>query len=394
MTDESATATISSNRPRTRQRAYKKPPTLELPDIDEDAAERKRVLNVLAQRRYRERKRLNRRKGESTCKDEGTSKAKAQTAQAYYTEISATIDDIIEVPAMSSSSSQSTIPCANITVPVTASSPGILAGLGLNLSPWDPLSDVVLTSVLPDTGALPDFLPDDNTGGEMVTQSQPGLPMTPGELECFTSFLDSSALSMSTSSSTASSSSPPKWDFPDSYNLPSLQLNLVRAVTRIAARINCNDTLWSLDCISPFNTGTATPADKLPVAWRPTPSQLTVPHHPIFDMLPWPGVRERAIMIMSLPDEMRPPNAQGPLAMVNFAYDVEDCAEGVRVNGEDPYEPDSWELGQVTFERWWFLFDKNIIETSNRWRRIRGAPPLLLKGANAGSISRASTATF
>ena len=38
--------------PRTRQRVYKTPPALAVPDINEDAAERKRVLNVLAQRRY------------------------------------------------------------------------------------------------------------------------------------------------------------------------------------------------------------------------------------------------------------------------------------------------------------------------------------------------------
>ena len=38
--------------PRTRQRVYKAPPPLAVPDINEDAAERKRVLNVLAQRRY------------------------------------------------------------------------------------------------------------------------------------------------------------------------------------------------------------------------------------------------------------------------------------------------------------------------------------------------------
>ena len=31
---------------------YKAPPPLAVPDINEDAAERKRVLNVLAQRRY------------------------------------------------------------------------------------------------------------------------------------------------------------------------------------------------------------------------------------------------------------------------------------------------------------------------------------------------------
>lgn len=38
--------------PRTRQRVHKTPPALAVPDINEDAVERKRVLNVLAQRRY------------------------------------------------------------------------------------------------------------------------------------------------------------------------------------------------------------------------------------------------------------------------------------------------------------------------------------------------------
>lgn len=38
---------------RTRQRKYKHAPPLAVPNIDDDAAERKRVLNVLAQRRYR-----------------------------------------------------------------------------------------------------------------------------------------------------------------------------------------------------------------------------------------------------------------------------------------------------------------------------------------------------
>ena len=41
--------------PRTRQRVYKTPPPLAVPNISEDAAERKRVLNVLAQRRYSKR---------------------------------------------------------------------------------------------------------------------------------------------------------------------------------------------------------------------------------------------------------------------------------------------------------------------------------------------------
>lgn len=43
-----------ANKPRTRQRVQKAPPPLNVPDINDDATERKRVLNVLAQRRYSE----------------------------------------------------------------------------------------------------------------------------------------------------------------------------------------------------------------------------------------------------------------------------------------------------------------------------------------------------
>ena len=45
-------AASTYTRPRTRQRVHRSPPALDVPDINDDAAERKRVLNVLAQRRY------------------------------------------------------------------------------------------------------------------------------------------------------------------------------------------------------------------------------------------------------------------------------------------------------------------------------------------------------
>lgn len=55
MADDGAVpAPQTAGKPRTRQRTYKPPPTLEVPNIEDDAAERKRVLNVLAQRRYRQ----------------------------------------------------------------------------------------------------------------------------------------------------------------------------------------------------------------------------------------------------------------------------------------------------------------------------------------------------
>jgi hypothetical protein len=62
--------------------------------------------------------------------------------------------------------------------------------------------------------------------------------------------------------------------------------------------------------------------------------------------------------------------------LVDFVYDMEDGAEGLRIWGSDPYDEASWEVGQVLFERWWFVFDKAVVERSNYWRRQRGAAPL------------------
>ena len=105
-------------------------------------------------------------------------------------------------------------------------------------------------------------------------------------------------------------------------------------------------------------------------------------HHPMLDFLPWPSVRDRIISIFNLPVEARPPAATGPLGLVQFAYDMEDSAEGVRIWGEDPYDDRNWEVGQVFFERWWFIFDNEIIEQSNRWRDLRGANRLKMSNGN------------
>lgn len=182
--------------------------------------------------------------------------------------------------------------------------------------------------------------------------------------------------------SLAAGSSSPPWSeesFPDSYLLPVNELTLLRAFLRIAGRLGC-ESVWELTANSPFNSGTGPAADELPRTWRPTTSQVLVPHHPVVDLLPWPSVRDRIIGLLAMPDHARPPSARGPLAVVNFAYDMEDGAEGMRIWGGNPYDDESWEVGQVCFERWWFIFDRHVVEQSNRWRRLRGAPPLHFEG--------------
>ena len=174
--------------------------------------------------------------------------------------------------------------------------------------------------------------------------------------------------------------------FPDSYLLPMSELTLIRAMLRVAGRINAQ-SVWELTANSPFNLGTSPPPDQLPATWQPTATQLIMPHHPIIDLLPWPAARDRVINVLSLPDEARPPAARGSLAVCNFAYDIEDGAEGIRVWGSDPYDETCWEVGQLAFAKWWFIFDRAVIERSNYWRRLRGAPPLRMESPGESRVS-------
>ncbi len=226
-------------------------------------------------------------------------------------------------------------------------------------------------------------------------------------------------LAASSSSSHSSPYSAADHLSPDSYYLPVSELTLLRAVMRIATRLGCVSSLWQLDGQSPFHaasqssdsvannggggggsgsssSSSSSPHNNatdalalLPTNWRPTRAQRMIPHHPILDVMPWPAVRERLIGIFSLPFEVRPLTAADPLALIQFVYDLEDGAEGLRVWGSDPYDASCWEIGQLVFERWWFVFDREVVDQSNRWREMRGASKLhqaRMGAADGGSL--------
>ncbi|EHK20386.1 uncharacterized protein TRIVIDRAFT_48367 [Trichoderma virens Gv29-8] len=350
----------NTGKPRSRQRTHKPAPALDVPDIEENAPERKRILNVLAQRRYREKKRLRRQNERNKEKGQEIKETSNITGEAQDNN-----DREIDAEFISTSGqSQGTSGLNEIDFS--------LAGWTTTMFNNNISGNASMPLLLTDTSIFSDFsstsITEESSGEEgLVFSNSESLD---GNL---TDILPPTWDSSSPSSSSDGS-------FADSYLLPVHELTLLRAVMRIAERIGCRQSLWNLEAVSPFSQGTATPSEQLPFAWKPTASQLLVPHHPLLDFLPWPGVRDRVINIFSMPDEMRPPNATGPLALVNFAYDIEDNSEGVRIYGGDPYDPNSWEVGQVLFERWWFIFDRDVIENSNRWRRLRGAPPLALKG--------------
>ncbi|KAL7962966.1 hypothetical protein V8C34DRAFT_268822 [Trichoderma compactum] len=363
--EECSSQANATGKPRSRQRTFKPAPVLEVPDIEENAPERKRILNVLAQRRYREKKRLRRQKDRNNENGQGN-----KENSNVRNDSPSNNDGGIEAEVISTSSQS----------PIA----GGLNEIDLGLAGW---TTAMLDNNMNSNSSMPLLLSNtpnisDFSSASIIGAGEEGFIFS--NAESLEGSLDGNLTDMMPptwdSSSPSSSSSSSDGSFADSYLLPVHELTLLRAVLRISERIGCRQQLWNLEAISPFSQGIATPSEQLPAAWKPTASQLLVPHHPMLDFLPWPEVRDRVINIFSMPDEMRPPNATGPLALVNFAYDFEDNSEGVRIYGGDPYDPNSWEVGQVFFERWWFIFDRDVIENSNRWRQLRGAPPLALKG--------------
>ena len=249
-------------------------------------------------------------------------------------------------------------------------------------------SSIDLSDLVMDFGSSWNPVPADGTFGasRLPDSLLPSFSLDDKPFPDWAFTTDPAALASASASGSSSLSTPMS---ADSYLLPVAELQLLRAFLRVATRLNVGPSVWELTALSPFCLPASAdpgalppPPSDLPPSWRPTPGQLQIPHHPLFDLLPWPTARERIIRIMSLPESVRPAAAAGPLALVEFAYDMEDGAEGLRVWGADPCDPGGWEVGQKVFERWWFIFDRDIVEQSNRWRETRGAARLSLNGVD------------
>ncbi|KIW01360.1 uncharacterized protein PV09_07131 [Verruconis gallopava] len=165
---------------------------------------------------------------------------------------------------------------------------------------------------------------------------------------------------------------------------PSLSMDMVmdipvmktlKAGALIAQALGCEHLLW--DPTSRWTIPTPT-LPGLPENMQPTPAQLSIPHHPLFDILPWPQLRTKLICVFALPEHQRPENARDPLALMQVTYDIEDEKDGFRVNGEGR-EKDDWEIGEAFFKNWWWALDRQIVECSNAWRQRRGQPRLGMK---------------
>ncbi|KAH9218256.1 hypothetical protein DL95DRAFT_444240 [Leptodontidium sp. 2 PMI_412] len=169
-----------------------------------------------------------------------------------------------------------------------------------------------------------------------------------------------------------------QFQFPDDALLNVFELKVMRASYDIAILLQCEETIWNLDFRRTFNETTSRSGEPLPPSFLPTEEQQLIPHHPILDILPWPAVRSKLIRVFNRAPEFRPPVCRDPYAIARLLQDMEDPAEGLRVNGPDGFDSDNWEVGQKFLLNWWWALECSVIEKSSASRVSRGAEHLTL----------------
>ncbi|KAL4878405.1 hypothetical protein BJY04DRAFT_221131 [Aspergillus karnatakaensis] len=416
---------------------------LAVPDITEDAAERKRVLNVLAQRRYRKRKkdRLQTLQAQVEKQLEETANASTDPLQPeLQSPISNGVGKSIYLDNLMSS---------EIVLDQDLVDSDIQDALNLDTSSHlDFAPDIVslpppnFFSLLSTTStSQPCWTPQLSTTNDTSTymippplqppsQESPALdPPNEDNLFNWLTTQQHNAYNLSDQLQISESST---FTFPDDHIIEIPSLKLLNAAMQVAIRLNVAHMLWDITAISPFYKppaqrtqlnsqfmagieagetpsppsltssssvssssphAAATPQQQpqpqeppsiditaLPPHLQPTATQLHLPHHPLFDILPWPSTRTKLIQIFNLPLILRPKSAQDPLGILRLVYDMEDeKGEGIKIQGSDAFEEGNWEIGQVVFENWWWAFDSGVVDRSARGRRGRGEMDFVMR---------------
>lgn len=166
--------------------------------------------------------------------------------------------------------------------------------------------------------------------------------------------------------------------FADDFQIAVPELDLLRAAYQIADRMHSTHLLFDISAESVFlTTDCSSWIATLPRNLQPTIEQLTLPHHPVLDILPWPAVRTKLINMYNLPPDLWPrhPDDGSESSVIRMVYDMEDG--GIRVTGPDPSKETSWEIEQRFFNAWWWAMDQSVVRMSNKKRVARGLPKLL-----------------
>lgn len=158
------------------------------------------------------------------------------------------------------------------------------------------------------------------------------------------------------------------------------EIDTFRAFIILADMLQSRKHLFDVTAVSIFNTPNAKSLmwyKGLAANWQPVDVQFTIPHHPMLDLIPWPSVRRKIIIMFSLPESEWPKDCQGTsLGFMEFISDLD--SGGVEVKGLDPVKEEAWEVAEMFAQKWWWCLDPKILKTADKWRHERGEKPLKL----------------
>ncbi|KAJ3504987.1 hypothetical protein NLJ89_g7654 [Agrocybe chaxingu] len=108
----------------------------------------------------------------------------------------------------------------------------------------------------------------------------------------------------------------------------------------------------------------------LPASLRPTMIQRTIPHESVVDRVLHPELRDRMILLRQ-------------------RFELVDCLmdlrQSVTIHGDDVLAHSNWEIGESFIRKYSYLIDVPVLKITNRWRRERGQPELVVPEINGDS---------
>ncbi|KAI0520754.1 hypothetical protein F5B22DRAFT_50671 [Xylaria bambusicola] len=106
----------------------------------------------------------------------------------------------------------------------------------------------------------------------------------------------------------------------------------------------------------------------------PTAAQLAIPHHPSFDVIPWPAFRSNVCLALA----HNPPLVDDDELCLDLMNDGVRCWGSVTVDSMHgrgqgaPWDQRSWEAAPWFLEKWKMLTDDDMWRNSEWWRNMRG----------------------
>ncbi|KAH9203764.1 hypothetical protein DL95DRAFT_500625 [Leptodontidium sp. 2 PMI_412] len=230
-------------------------PPLEDPD-------RKRVLNVLAQRRYRQRQRQRLEELER----------KANQLSRLSPRSSPQSEGSMIITSNDEQHSEPEVP-GQVSYSFSIGSNESFAGL--------------LDTAMQGNGSLWSNPTEPEPCNHASDEHDPSLEMAGGEV--MTSWVTdgSNALRLySDMSGELQDLETNQHQFPADALLDVSELKVVRAIFEIAILLRCQDTIWDVGALRTFSETTSPGGAPLPPSFLPTEEQKEFPHHPALDILP------------------------------------------------------------------------------------------------------------